>query len=421
MVERDVLFLVTSLHHVALARKPGDEIALRPGEECPADGLVSKGSASSSEAALSGESRPVQRQKGDLIPSGAVILNGYLEVTLTTASSQSMRSQIEAQVEEAQMKRTEKHLMLQRFARLWTPSVIIAVLVISTLVPLLTNGDFETWSRRGLVILLTACPCAIVLGAPLATSCAIAAAASHGLLIKQPETVEKLPHISAIGLDKTGTLTKGELSVLATENLGDQSWDEAEALKWAAALELQSSHPIAAAIVSKALGCIGEALESTDLPSVSKFRVLPGVGIQGSISNPKTGSSKVILGNKRALDVANADPADHSRFISFQEKFPHHTSVAMLIDGKLHFGFALNDTIRQEATKLVENFTGMGYKPAMLTGDTAEAGLFVAQSLGLAEELCHFGMTPEQKREWVASNVPRMWRLETVCTCFIIY
>lgn len=386
-------------------RKPGDEIALRPGEECPADGLVSKGSASCSEAALSGESRPVHKQKGDLISSGAVILNGYLEVTLTTASSQSALSLIEAQVEEAQMKRTDKHLMIQRFARLWTPSIIFAVLVICILIPLLTNGDFQTWSHRGLVVLLTACPCAIVIGAPLATTCAIAAAASHGLLIKRPETVEKLPHIAAVGLDKTGTLTKGELSVLAAEKLGDPNLEEEVVLKWAAALELRSSHPIAAAIVSKALGCVGEALEYTDLPEVTNFRVLPGVGIQGFVPS-KTGSSKVILGNKRALDVANADPSDHSRFIAFQEKYHHHTAVAIMIDGKLQFGLALNDTIRQEAAKMVEDFKTIGFKPAMLTGDTAEAGAFVAQSLGLDDELCRFAMTPDQKHEWVASSVP---------------
>ncbi|CAK9089956.1 unnamed protein product [Durusdinium trenchii] len=383
--------------------KPGDEIALRPGEECPADGLVSKGSASCSEAALSGESRPVHKQKGDLISSGAVILNGYLEVTLTTASSQSALSLIEAQVEEAQMKRTDKHLMIQRFARLWTPSIIFAVLVICILIPLLTNGDFQTWSHRGLVVLLTACPCAIVIGAPLATTCAIAAAASHGLLIKRPETVEKLPHIAAVGLDKTGTLTKGELSVLAAEKLGDPNLEEEVVLKWAAALELRSSHPIAAAIVSKALGCVGEALEYTDLPEVTNFRVLPGVGIQGFVPS-KTGSSKVILGNKRALDVANADPSDHSRFIAFQEKYHHHTAVAIMIDGKLQFGLALNDTIRQEAAKMVEDFKTIGFKPAMLTGDTAEAGAFVAQSLGLDDELCRFAMTPDQKHEWVASS-----------------
>lgn len=206
-------------HGIPGLRTAGDEIALRPGEECPADGLVSKGSASVSEAALSGESHPIHKQKDDLISAGAVVLNGYLAVTLTSASSQSSVSQIEAQVEEAQMKRTDRQLMIQRFARLWTPGIVIAVVLMCTLLPLLTGGDFQIWRHRGIVVLLTACPCAIVIGAPLATTCAIAAAASHGLLIKRPETIEKLPRVSSIGLDKTGTLTKGELSVLTVENL----------------------------------------------------------------------------------------------------------------------------------------------------------------------------------------------------------
>ena len=408
------------------ARQPGDEIALRPGEECPADGLVSKGSASCSEAALSGESHPIQKQQGDLICSGAVVLNGYLEVTLTTASSQSAVSQIEAQVEEAQMKRTDRQLMIQRFARWWTPGIIIVVVTMCAVIPLV-GGDFRTWSHRGLVILLTACPCAIVIGAPLATTCAIAAAASHGLLVKRPETVEKLPQIATIGLDKTGTLTKGELSVLSVENLATEQTfeclEQEEALKWAAALELQSAHPIAAAIVSKALGCIGDALESSELPTVNNFRVLPGVGIQGHISDPKMGECKVIIGNKKALTVAHARPAAHSRFIAFQEKHPQHTTVALLVDGRLHFGLALNDTIRDEAAKLLEEFNSMGYKAAMLTGDTVEAGTFVAQTLGIQEELCHFAMTPDQKREWVSTRAT--WRkmlLEISCwTCIYIY
>lgn len=397
-------------HGIPGLRTAGDEIALRPGEECPADGLVSKGSASVSEAALSGESHPIHKQKDDLISAGAVVLNGYLAVTLTSASSQSSVSQIEAQVEEAQMKRTDRQLMIQRFARLWTPGIVIAVVLMCTLLPLLTGGDFQIWRHRGIVVLLTACPCAIVIGAPLATTCAIAAAASHGLLIKRPETIEKLPRISSIGLDKTGTLTKGELSVLTVENLaqGEHSKvmvEQEEALKWAAALEMQSSHPIAAAIVSRGLGCVGDALESSDLPTVCNFRVLPGVGIQGDIYGPMMKEEyKVILGNKKALDAANAPPSAHSRFLAFQEQHRQHTTIAMLINGHLQYGLALNDTIRDEAWKLVEEFKAMGYKAAMLTGDTLEAGTFVAQALGIEEELCHFGMTPEQKREWVSTR-----------------
>eukprot|EP00438_Fugacium_kawagutii_P021669 Skav223797 [mRNA] locus=scaffold575:558629:567689:+ [translate_table: standard] len=384
--------------------KPGDVIALRPGEECPADGLVSKGAASCSEAALSGESHPLHKQQGDLISSGAVVLNGYVEVMLTTASSQSAVSMIEAQVEEAQMKRTDRQLMIQRFARWWTPGIVIVVLMMCTLVPL-AFGDFQTWSRRGLVILLTACPCAIVIGAPLATTSAIAAAASYGLLIKRPESVEKLPQIATVALDKTGTLTKGELSVLHVENFDPSSnLDQETALKWAAALELRSAHPIAAAVVSKALGCIGDALESQELPTVSDFRVLPGIGIQGYIENNMGQLCKVVLGNKRALEVATACPTAHSKFIAFEEQFSQHSTVAMLVDGKLQLGLALNDTIREDSAKLLEELNVMGFKSTMLTGDTEEAAAFVAESLGIPQDLCHFAMTPEQKRQWVSER-----------------
>eukprot|EP00438_Fugacium_kawagutii_P033067 Skav220249 [mRNA] locus=scaffold4467:30099:31445:- [translate_table: standard] len=304
------------------------------------------------------------------------------------------------------MKRTDRQLMIQRFARWWTPGIVMVVLMMCTVVPLVF-GDFQTWSHRGLVILLTACPCAIVIGAPLATTCAIAAAASYGLLIKRPETVEKLPHIATVALDKTGTLTKGELSVLHVENFVSDSIDQQEALTWAAALELQSAHPIAAAIVSRALGCVGDALESCDLPTVTNFQVLPGIGIQGEIETRHMENRmgvRLVIGNKKALDVAAACPAAHSKFIAFEEQFSQHSTVAVLVDGNLQLGLALNDTIREDALKLLEQFNFMGYKSSMLTGDTVKAATFVAEALRIPQELCHSAMTPEQKRQWVSER-----------------
>ncbi|CAK9044435.1 Probable cadmium-transporting ATPase (Cadmium-efflux ATPase) [Durusdinium trenchii] len=361
----------------------GDVISLRPGEECPADGVVTRGSASCSEAAITGEARPVEKKKQHKIASGCVILNGYVEVTLTKDYSNSTLSQIEAKVEEAQMQRTGKQLVLERFARIWTPVVLLTVLIVCTVVPLSTGESFHDWIHRGLVILLTACPCAIVIGAPLATTCAIAAAATRGVLIKKPQTVELLPSIRSAGLDKTGTLTKGDL----------------DPLKMAAAVEMKSAHPISAAIVSKAVGCVGEAFETADEPAVKKFKNLPGVGAQGNVSfGSKTAS--VLVGNHRVLEAV-ADPGARSMFANFQRCHPHDTTVAVVVNGTLRLGMALNDTIRSDAAKVVEELNALGCEPVMLTGDAEAAGRHVAIATGLDPSVCYFSMHPEDKHDWV--------------------
>jgi len=382
--------------------KAGDVIALRPGEECPADGKVTRGSASCSEAAITGEAKPVEKKKEHEIASGCVILNGYVEVTLSKGQSDSTLSQLEAKVQEAQMQRTGKQLMLERFARIWTPLVLLVVLVVCTLVPLATNGDFQTWLDRGLVILLTACPCAIVIGAPLATTCAIAAAATRGLLIKKAETVEALPSITAAGLDKTGTLTKGEFAVLVVQDFAPKSADSGgvDPLTLAAALEMKSAHPISAAIVSKAVGCVGEAYELAQLPEVKKFRVLPGVGIQGNVSSG-TSFAQVLVGNKRVLEAVQADPSAHSKFSNFQQQHPDDTTVAVVVNGTLRLGLALNDMIRGDAELMVRELKALGCQPAMLTGDAEAAGKHVALSVGLNPASCSFSMHPEEKQAWI--------------------
>ncbi|CAJ1389200.1 unnamed protein product [Effrenium voratum] len=286
--------------------KAGDVIALRPGEECPADGKVTRGSASCSEAAITGEAKPVEKKKEHEIASGCVILNGYVEV------------------QEAQMQRTGKQLMLER------------------------------------------------------------------------------PSITAAGLDKTGTLTKGEFAVLVVQDFAPKSADSGrvDPLTLAAALEMKSAHPISAAIVSKAVGCVGEAYELAQLPEVKKFRVLPGVGIQGNVSSG-TSFAQVLVGNKRVLEAVQADPSAHSKFSNFQQQHPDDTTVAVVVNGTLRLGLALNDMIRGDAELMVRELKALGCQPAMLTGDAEAAGKHVALSVGLNPASCSFSMHPEEKQAWI--------------------
>jgi len=385
----------------------GDVISLRPGEQCPADGMVSAGLASCSEAAMTGEATPVEKSKGGNISAGTLVLNGCIEVELTKPSSESRMSEIESRVQEAQAKRTERQMLISRFAQTWTPVVLVAALLTSSMMPAFVGGDLAEWRHRAVVLLLIACPCAIVIGAPLATTCAIAAAASNGVLIKRPEIVERLPAVTTVGLDKTGTLTKGEMTVLHVQGMSGSMWDETQALKLAAALEMKSAHPIAAAIVSRALGCVGMA-NGADFAVAKKVRSLPGVGIQGHLT-VGTGSAakvhKVLLGNRRALDLANADADSQKEFASFQEIHRNDTTVALIIDGKLQFGLALNDTLRPEARRLIDELKDdLGLRPYMLTGDSEFAAMHISACAGLDEGHCLFSLTPEEKMEWIESE-----------------
>ena len=380
----------------------GDVIALRPGEQCPADGLVVGGMASCSEAVMTGEATPVEISKGKQLSSGTLVLNGCIEVELTKPSSESRLSEIEGRVQEAQAKRTERQMMISRFARIWTPAVLAAALL-TGMMPMLFGGDFAEWRHRAIVLLLVACPCAIVIGAPLATTCAIAAAAAHGVLIKRPDTVERLPTINAVGLDKTGTLTTGEMTVLDVQGMPCCDWEEVEALKLAAALEMKSAHPIAAAIVSKALGCVADAHGSL-LAAVKKVRNLPGVGIQGHLTLGVSRVHKIILGNSKALDLVDAAADIKEHFAMFQKTHLNDTTVALIIDGKLQFGLALNDTLRLEAVRLVDEIKGLGLMPYMLTGDSETAAMHMSSAAGISPEFCCFSMTPEEKTEWVESQ-----------------
>ena len=386
----------------------GDVITLRPGEQCPAEGCVLAGLASCSEAAMTGEATPHEKGKGAEISSGTLVLNGYLEVELRKQPSESRMSEIEGKVQEAQAKRTQRQMMISRFSQKWTPAVLIAALLTASM-PAILGGDYAEWRHRAIVLLLIACPCAIVIGAPLATTCAIAAAAAHGVLIKRPDTVERLPAVATVAMDKTGTLTKGEMAVLHVQALSSSKdkWEEQEALKLAAALEMKSAHPIAAAIVSRALGHVADAYGS-DLAIVKKVRNLPGVGIQGHLS---LGAQEhtVLLGSGKALEldlVSESKESKESRaeFAAFEEMHPNDTTVALIIDGKLQYGLSLNDTLRPDAVRFVEELHGLQLRPYILTGDSETAAMHVAGLVGLDPGLCCFSMAPEEKTEWVETQ-----------------
>ena len=211
--------------------------------------------------------------------------------------------------------------------------------------------------------------------------------------------MELLPTVVAAGLDKTGTLTTGEFGVRVQEKFSNSSFN-ADVMKLAAALEMKSAHPIAAAIVSEAMGCIGEANEHGELPEVKGFRVVDGVGIKGRV-RVESSFVHVFVGNKRVLDAVNATPVEHAKFTNFQQQYPNDTTVAVVVNKELRLGLALNDTIREDAAQMVEELYDLGCDPRIFTGDAELSGKTVAAAVGIDPDICHFSMKPEDKYQLI--------------------
>lgn len=377
----------------------GDVVSLRPGEESPIDGRVRAGFGSVSEASMTGEAIPIEKRTGSTIIAGSVMLNGFLEVELTALTKDSTIEKIKEQVEEAQAQKGRAQVLVDTFAKFWTPTILIAVGVMVGIVPFATKSDAMPWLEKALVLLVLACPCALVLAAPIPTTCTIAAAARNGVLIKRAEVVEQLASVSAVALDKTGTLTKGEFAVVCAEDLSENGTQVEATLKLAAAIESKSAHPVAAAVVSRAVGCAADAYETGGLPQAKKFRNLEGVGVRGEVDVGGGVFKPVVAGNKKALGVAGAPTRDVERFETFQAARLGDTTLCVVVDGRLCLGIALNDTLRPDARRAVDLIRSMGCSVAMLTGDAEAAARQVAGALDLSDY--QFSLLPQDKHAWV--------------------
>jgi Cd2+/Zn2+-exporting ATPase len=391
--------------------KVGEDIVLRPGEECPVDGVVGLGMASVSEAAMTGEAEPIEKTKDSNVISGCVVLNGYLEVKLTALPKDSTLAKIKEQVEEAQAQKGRAQQAVDRFAKYWTPLILTAVAVLLIIMPPATGTDFVHWLDRALILLVLACPCALIFAAPVPTTCAIAAAAQHLVLIKRPDVVEQLAQVSSVGVDKTGTLTCGEFAVVDKEEFplpefpvacGSDDAQRESAMRMCAALEAKSSHPMAAAIVSNALGCATKAYEGGSLPTVNKFKSVEGVGVSGEVEVSKDFFVPVIAGNAKVFDMANVSAADRQKFDAFVNAHMDDTNIAVVVGGVLVLAIALNDQIRGDAKIAVDRLRGLGCAVTMLTGDTDRAARPVASTLGIGTYKA--SMLPKDKREWIVAE-----------------
>jgi Cd2+/Zn2+-exporting ATPase len=365
----------------------GEVIVLRPGDKVPLDGLVAEGRSDVNEAPLTGESLPIDKVPGDEIYAGTINGHGAMEVRVTRLVRDTRLARIIHLVETAQASRAPVQSFVDRFARWYTPAVIIIALGVALVPAVSVTADPSTWLYRSLVLLVIACPCALVISTPVSVVSALSAAARNGVLIKGGAHLERLAAVRVVAFDKTGTLTRGDLQVTDVATVASSS--ARDVLRLAAAAESRSEHPIARAIVLRA------SSEGVELPRVTAFRAMPGLGAEAEV-----GGHVVVVGSARMLlERGLATERDLEALVAGDGP-PGRSLVFLVADGRLLGAIALADQPRQTAREAVGMLREHGVtRVAMLTGDHPEAARAIAEQVGVDEY--HAALRPDQKHALV--------------------
>ncbi len=350
----------------------GETIVIRPGEKIPLDAVVTKGETGVNNAALTGESLPVDKSVGDSIVSGSINLNGVIEAQVTANFGESTVSKILDLVENSSAKKAKAENFITRFAKYYTPCVVIGAVILAIIPPLVTHQSFSIWIERALTFLVVSCPCALVISIPLSFFGGIGGASKSGILIKGANYLEALSTVDTVVFDKTGTLTKGTFAVAAIHS---DTLTKAALLDIAALAESYSSHPIAASIVKAHGGHI-------DQSRISEIKELSGLGIQAVIDG-KT----VCAGNDKLMD---------SMHVAWHACHEPGTIVHIAVDGNYAGHIVISDTLKEDAKSAIDMLRGAGvHKTVMLTGDSQKVGDSVGRALGIDE--VHAQLLPDDK------------------------
>jgi Cd2+/Zn2+-exporting ATPase len=366
----------------AAAVVPGDMILVRPGERIALDGVVRAGSSGVNQAPITGESMPLEKAPGDQVYAGSINGAGSLDVEVTHRAQETVLARIITLVEQAQAQKAPAQAFVERFAAIYTPAVIAGAALIAALPPLFLGQPAGPWIYRALVLLVIACPCALVISTPVAVVCGLTRAARAGVLIKGGRYLEALGQLKALAFDKTGTLTRGTPEVVDVRSLnGARSED---VLRLAAAVEARSEHPLAAAILRAARA------QGLAWPEATGFVAVPGRGAYGEI-----GGRRYHLGNHRyAEELAVCSAAVEA---SLQHLEARGQTPVILSDGRYVLGLlGLADVVRDTAPKALADLHRLGVKPlVMLTGDVRGTAEAIAGKVGVDEVRAE--LLPDQK------------------------
>jgi len=357
----------------------GETAIVRPGERVPLDGVITTGVSAVDESAITGESIPATKEVGDRVFAGTLNTSGLIEYKVTSVTKDSTLARIVFMVEEAQASKAPSQTLVERFSRWYTPSVLVLAAVVAVVPPVLgpilgaSWGGWAEWIERALVLLVVSCPCALVISTPVSIVSAITRASRDGVLVKGGAFLEIAARVKAVAFDKTGTLTSGHPEVASIVTVSDRS--ESEALTIAAALEANSNHPIAQAVVRAAKVAV------TEWPAVSEYHEEPGVGIRGVIDgvqwqvcSPGCAQDAGMLALNGAAAVTTAvEERGETALVLFSAAEP----VAVI---------GIADAVRPETAGALAALRRAGAEHlVMLTGDNDRVAAAVAQQVGMTE------------------------------------
>ena len=384
----------------------GSRIRVRTGQRVPLDARVVAGRAALDQAPITGESLPVDKETSAALYAGSIVVDGVVEALVTAVAQDSTLARIAAAVQQAQAQRAPTQRFVDQFARYYTPAVVALAVAIALGGPLALGGAWGGWLYKALVLLVIACPCALVVSTPVTVVSGLAAAARHGMLVKGGVWLERGRLLKVVALDKTGTLTRGEpvlTDALAavvpaqvgaagpTDALDDGPLSPQEALRIAASLDDASTHPVARALVAG----WRERQPHARLSGVEQFAVLNGRGVQGRIDGMLWR-----LGNHRLVEeLGLCSPELETQLASLERA--GKTAIVLCAPQAAVAVFAVADALRAESVPAVRALRSLGVTPVMLTGDNASTARAIGDRLGIDD--ARGNLLPQDKQDTIAA------------------
>ncbi|NUE01303.1 heavy metal translocating P-type ATPase [Halorubraceae archaeon YAN] len=390
----------------------GETVVVRPGENVPLDGVVIDGHSALDESPVTGESVPVDKTVGDEVYAGTRNTEGFLAIEATAPAGESTLAQVIELVADAEAEQTEREQFVDRFAAIYTPIIVVGALLTMTIPPLVFGAPFTEWFVRGLTLIVIACPCAFVISTPVSVVSGLTSAARNGVLIKGGAHLESMATVDTVALDKTGTLTTGELQV--TDVIALNGNDETDVLACAGSIERRSEHPIAAAIVEYA------DTAAAPIRSIAQFEALPGKGVRAELDGVTHYAGKPGLfaelgfslehthlktdGGVTISKTAEDDiqSCAHGSYLDLRnETIPRlqqegKTVILVGTEDEIEGVIAVADTVRPEAAWMVDRLHELGIsRVVMLTGDNERTAHAIGNQVGVDE--IRAGLLPAEK------------------------
>lgn len=365
----------------------GDIMIVKPGQKLAMDGLVIKGTSTLNQAAITGESVPVTKTIDDEVFAGTLNEEGLLEVKVTKRVEDTTLSKIIHLVEEAQAERAPSQAFVDKFAKYYTPAIVVIALLIAVIPPLLFSSDWSEWIYQGLAVLVVGCPCALVVSTPVAVVTAIGNAAKNGVLIKGGIHLEEAGALKAIAFDKTGTLTKG---IPAVTDIVTYGGNENELMTITAAIEKGSQHPLASAIIRKAEK---NGLNVNDL-SIEEFQSITGKGVKAKVNN-----EMYYVGSPNLFEELHGSIESTIKEKITRMQTEGKTVMVLGTEKEILSLIAVADEMRESSTEVISKLNHLGVETVMLTGDNQRTAEAIGKQVGVSD--IKADLLPEDKLNFI--------------------